>query len=57
MKVKNLLDDNENKPEPQTLPVEVFAPWANIVIRFKASGLFSASSFRDFLFFRPKPKS
>ena len=35
MKVKNLLDDNENKPEQQTLPVEVFAPWANIVVRFK----------------------
>ena len=35
MKVKNLLDDNENKPSSRTLPVEVFAPWANIVVRFK----------------------
>jgi len=37
MKVKNLLDDNGNKPsEPQQrLPIEVFAPWSNIIIRFK----------------------
>ena len=35
MKVKNLLDDNENKLQPHTLPVQVFAPWANIVIKFK----------------------
>jgi len=37
MKVKNLLDDNRNKPsEPQQrLPIEVFAPWSNIIIRFK----------------------
>ena len=37
MKIKNLLDDNENKPsEPRhRLPIEVFAPWSNIVIRFK----------------------
>ena len=35
MKVKNLLDDNENKPSSRTLPLEVFAPWANIVVRFK----------------------
>ena len=37
MKIKNLLDDNGNKPsEPkQRLPIEVFAPWSNIIIRFK----------------------
>ena len=36
MKIKNLLDDNEKKPEPQhRLPIEVFAPWSNIIIRFK----------------------
>ena len=36
MRVKNLLDENENKSQPShRLPVEVFAPWANIVIRFK----------------------
>ena len=37
MKIKNLLDDNGNKPsEPQQrLPIEVFAPWSNIIIRFK----------------------
>ena len=40
MKVKNLLDDNENKPEQQTLPVEVFAPWANIVVSLKFQTIF-----------------
>lgn len=37
MKVKNLLDENKisDKPQPQQLPIEVFSPWANLIIRFK----------------------
>ena len=42
MKVKNLLDDNNTtKPvdEPEKnlkrLPIEVFSPWANVIVKFK----------------------
>ena len=42
MKVKNLLDDNNttkpvNQPEEnlKRLPIEVFSPWANVIVKFK----------------------
>ena len=38
MKVKNLLDNTTEIPqnEPQMkLPIEVFMPWANIIVKFK----------------------
>ena len=42
MKIKNLLDDNENKPsetpKPQSreaLPIQVISPWTNIIIKTK----------------------
>ena len=39
MKVKNLLDDNENKPSEKPsatpLPIQVISPWTNIIIKTK----------------------
>tara|TARA_B100000900_G_scaffold158057_1_gene134284 strand:+ start:89 stop:904 length:816 start_codon:yes stop_codon:yes gene_type:complete len=35
MKVKNLLDDSKTPEPPMTLPIEVFSPWANLIIKFK----------------------
>ena len=39
MKIKNLLDDNENKPSEKpsrrALPIQVISPWANIIIKTK----------------------
>ena len=39
MKIKNLLDDNENKPSEkprgEPLPIQVISPWANIIIKTK----------------------
>ena len=36
MKVKNLLDEPQKQTQDKhRLPIEVFAPWANIIIRFK----------------------
>ena len=39
MKIKNLLDDNENKPSEKPsatpLPIQVISPWTNIIIKTK----------------------
>ena len=39
MKVKNLLDESQNKPsEPprgEPIPIQVIAPWANIIVKIK----------------------
>ena len=38
MKVKNLLDESKEMPQnepPLKLPIDVFMPWANIIVKFK----------------------
>lgn len=36
MKVKNLLDESKTSKEPpMQLPIEIFSPWANLIIRLK----------------------
>ena len=34
MKVKNLLDDTPEQ-QKQPLPIEIFSPWSNIIVKFK----------------------
>ena len=36
MKIKDVLDKpNEIPEQPQHLPIEIFAPWSNLIVRFK----------------------
>ena len=35
MKVKNLLNDTPEHPKKAMLPIEIFSPWSNIIVKFK----------------------
>ena len=35
MKVKSLLDETSEQPKKSMLPIEIFSPWSNIIVKFK----------------------